>query len=179
MRHAVVIALLAATPVAAQDSITAAAFLQTFQDQCATIAADPETAIAGAIASDTGGGAVSTDKAILQLTTVIDIPGTSFATLFYQRYILPADSAAYCTITASFDDPGTPVALPELVDLIATAAPTILGGPVTRHGSDVFADGQIARMYLWTAGDSILSDSITLNQTPSIVTLSAKSPAAD
>ncbi len=179
MRHALVITLLAATPAAAQDTITAAAFLQTFQDQCAAITADPEAAIASAIATDTGGGAVSTDKAILQLTTVIDIPGTSFATLFYQRYILPADSAAYCTITASFDDPGTPVVLPELADLIATTAPTILGGPVTRHGSDVFADGEIGRMYVWTVGDTVMADAITLNQTASIVTLSAKSPAAD
>ncbi len=170
---------LASLPAMAQDGITAAAFLQTFQDRCAATAADPAAAITQAIASDNGGGAVTNDKAIVQLNTVIDIPGTSFASLFYQRYVLPADGVAYCTITASFDTPGTPVALPDLVDLVSVAAPDVLGAPVTRHGSDVLDQGMLARMYLWSSGDSVKDASITLNQTATIVTLSAQMPSAD
>ncbi len=170
---------LAIGPAIAQDGITAAAFLQTFRDRCAAIAADPAAAITQAIASDNGGGAVTTDKAIVQLTILIDIPGTSFATLFYQRYVMPADSVTYCTITASFDTPGSPIALPELADLVTAAAPDALDAPVTRHGSDVLDHGALARMYLWSAGDSVNDPSITLNQTATIVTLSAQLPTAD
>jgi hypothetical protein len=182
MRTVVIIAALLAltSPAAmAQDSVTAAAFLQTFEDRCAAIAADPEGAIASAASVGMGSGAVTTDKSILQLNVLIELPGASFATLFYQRYVLPADTAAYCTLTVSFDTPGDPIALPDLADLVTATAPDALGAPVTRYGSDVLAEGQPARMYIWSTGDSVNDPSITLNQTATIVTLSAQRPAAD
>jgi hypothetical protein len=158
-----------ATPAAAQDLVTADALLTTFTERCAAIAADPEAAIAAAIRDDLGSGAVTTDKALLQLTTVIELPGTSYASLFFNRVILPADRGETCSLTASFTEPGDPVILPDLVDVIETQMADLLGGPTTRHGSDIFADGALARSYIWSTGDSVGDPSLFVTQTPSYV----------
>ena len=167
------IALLALTQPAqaqAQDALTADSLLQTFTDRCATIAADPEAALA-ANADGERSGAMTTDKALLQLTNAFELPGTSVATLFYTRVILPADKGDTCSLTVSFDEPGNPVALPEMVDLLETRSADLLGAPVTRHGSDIFADGELARFYIWSTGDSVNDPSLLVTQTSNYVLL--------
>jgi hypothetical protein len=173
MRAALLIATVfaIAAPAAAQDMVTAESLLQTFTDRCATIAADPEAAIAVAVKTDAGSGTVTTDKALLQLTTVIELPGTSFSTLFYSRVIMPADQGETCALTVSFDEPGSPVALPELVDVLGAAMADLLGAPATRHGSDIFADGQIAQSYIWATGDSVNDPNFFVTQTSNYVLL--------
>jgi hypothetical protein len=158
-----------ALPALAQDMVTADALLTTFTDRCAAIAADPEAAIAAAVRDAQGSGAVTTDKALLQLTTVVEIPGADFATLFFSRVTLPADQGETCSLTVSFTEPGTPVILPDLVDVIAAQTADLLGGPTTRHGSDIFAEGALARSYIWSTGDSVSDPSLFVTQTPAYV----------
>jgi hypothetical protein len=167
-----------ATPLHAQDPVTAEALLTTFTERCAAIAADPEAAIAAAVGADLGSGAVTTDKALLQLTTVIEVPGTSFASLFFNRVTLPADRGETCSLTASFDEPGTPVILPDLVEVLGARSADLLGGPTTRHGSDIFADGALAQSYIWSTGDSVNDPSLFVTQTSTYVLMAINRRAA-
>jgi hypothetical protein len=169
-----------AAPVAAQDTLTAESLLQAFTDRCTTIAADPEAAVSATIQSGEGGGAITTDNALLQLTTTIEIPGASFATLFYTRIIMPADRGETCAVTISFDEPGGAVAPPDLIEVVGAKSADLLGGPTTRHGSDLFTDGEIARSYIWSVGDSVNDASLFATQTSTYVLLTLnRRPAAN
>jgi hypothetical protein len=180
MRAAIILAtahLALTCPAAAQDVLAADTFLATFTDRCNSVAADPAAAIAAAVADQTGSGATTTDGAITQFNAIIQIPGATFASLYYQRYVMPGDGASFCTLVISLEEPGSPVAMPELVALIDAEAPKILGAPASRHGSDVFSDGQIARMYIWSAGDNVYDPSLSIVQSASNVTLSVQRAA--
>jgi hypothetical protein len=174
MRIAIITALVAiAAPAQAQDALTAEAALQTFTDRCAAIAADPEAAIAAGLAGDgSASGAVTTDKAILQYQEASVLPGTDFASLFFVRHILPGGSTSYCGLTINLTEPATPIAYPELADLVGAAAEGLLGRPATRYGSDIFQQGEIGRMHLWATGDTPGEPSISILQTSRLVQLS-------
>jgi hypothetical protein len=166
--------LLAITsPVAAQDALTAETVFSTFKTRCQTIAADPEGAVSATFNGDgSASGAVTSDKAITQYQAAIELPGADFASIFYIRHQLPGGSMSFCGLTVSLSEAVTPIAFPEMADLIGVEAEGLLGAPVTRRGSDVMENGEIGRMFLWTAGDSPNDPSFLLQQSPRLLQLS-------
>jgi hypothetical protein len=180
MRPAIITAFLTLAAPAhaqAQDAMTAETLLQTFTDRCTAIAADPEAVIAAGLAGDgSASGAVTTDKAILQYQELTVLPGADFANLFFGRNILPGGSTSFCVLTVNLTEAATPIAYPELTDLVGAAAEGLLGRPVTRYGSDVFQQGEIARMHLWATGDTPGGPSISILQSSGLVQLSIQMP---
>jgi hypothetical protein len=162
-----------ATPAFAQETLTSQALLEILKTKCQAIAADPEAALSAAFGGDgADSGAITPDKAIIRFQEVLTLPDARFGSLFFIRTQLPGGSRSSCAVNVNFEAAETPIALPDLADLVAAEAEALLGAPVTRHGGDVLQSGEVGRLLLWTTGDAPEDPSISLTQSKNFVNIS-------
>ncbi|NJM81479.1 MAG: hypothetical protein HC844_02415 [Tabrizicola sp.] len=146
-------ALLLATPTLAQEAPTSAEVFDRFTTRCAEIAADPEGAVSAAFGSDLGGGAVTSDKAMLTYQERLEFSDDLFAIVFFQREIQPGGTISFCTFNLSSFGSAPELNLADMPDIVAARVEALLGGPVTRAGSGVLQGGEPAQMFRWTSGE--------------------------
>jgi hypothetical protein len=171
MRLALALACLA-SPLAAQDLPDSAALLTMFTTRCAEIAADPEAALQAAFGSDMGGGAVTSDKALLQHTEALSLTDGVFATLFYHRTILPGGQNSACLLTVNGIGAGGDLPYANLPSVIDTQAEALVGAPVAKLGGPAMQNGEVGQMMLWTGGEGFPAPrSLQLMQGGPIVTI--------
>ncbi|MGL5009607.1 MAG: hypothetical protein ACRC6I_06960 [Paracoccaceae bacterium] len=143
-----------ASPVAAQTLPDSTTLFDQFTTRCAAIMADPEAALTAAVGSDTGSGAVTSDKALLSYQEAMPMPDGINAILFYSRVQTALGREEACNLTMT-DLAGGDQALnlTDMPDIVATRAEALLGGPVTRVGGPFMQQGEIGQIYLYSAGD--------------------------
>ncbi len=150
----VITALLSTTPALAQEAPTSAKIFDLFTTRCAEIAADPEAAVSAAFGSETGAGAVTSDKAILFHQERVELAEELFAFFFFHRQIFPGGTMSSCSFSLSSFGGAPELNLTDMPDIVAAQAEALLGGPVTRAGSGVLQNGEPGQMFRWTAGES-------------------------
>jgi hypothetical protein len=174
-RLTIAILTILAAPATAQSLPDSTTLFDQFTTRCAAIRANPEAAIAAAFGdANGGGGAVTSDKALLTYQEPLPMPDDINAILFYNRNQTAGGREDYCnlTVNALFADK-TALNLTDLPDVIGARAEAVLGGPVTKLGSPVLQRGQAAQMYLFTTGDGFpASSALQVMQADGFVTLS-------
>jgi hypothetical protein len=139
-------------PATAQDLPDSANLLTLYTNRCAAVAADPDRALQAAFGSDGGGGATTADKALLNYSETLPLNDDVFGNLFYNRVITKGGQQSTCFLSVTaFGIDSLPYE--DLPAVIEAQVETLLGGPVTKHGSPVLQGDQRAQMYLWTAGE--------------------------
>jgi hypothetical protein len=174
-RFMIAILTILAAPATAQTLPDSTTLFDQFTARCAAIRADPEAAIAAAFGDENGGGGVVTsDKALLTYQERLPMPDDVNAVLFYNRSLTAGGREDYCNLTIStFSSGDSALNLADLPDVVGGRAEAVLGGPVTKLGSPVLQQGQMAQMYLFTTGDAFPAPrALQVMQADGFVTLS-------